>query len=225
MEKQTESRLEQLVSQPNETQSRPSEEARQKLIHEAALNAFVKEGYAGASMAAIARAVGGSKTTLYSRYPSKKELFLDVVRLKLDRLFARISRFTEAGRGVEKALHSYCIDFAKLAQSEDAKSLYRLIISESRRMPEIQEDYRTRVDQYLETLGAAIEAAMRNGQFPPLDWHGAARLLFDLNMNFLHEQLQDRGPAQDASAAREKHAKYVMGILLPAMTAAPEGDR
>lgn len=200
------------------TDLRPSEEERQQLIHEVALNAFVKHGYAGASMSSIARDVGGSKTTLYSRYPSKKALFLDVLRLELDRFFANISHFPTVGLDIEQALHSHCVDFAEVAQSESAKNIYRLVMSECVRLPEIQLDYSERVDAHLAKLSAAIEASLRDVALPELDWHAAARLLFDLDMNFLYQQLQNRGRSQDASVRLEEHARSVMLVLLPSLT-------
>ncbi len=200
------------------TEPRPSEEMRLQLIHEAALDAFVREGYAGASMSSIARAVGGSKTTLYSRYPSKKALFLAVVRFELDRFFETISRFPLPGLDTEAALHKHCVEFAQAAQSSGTKNVFRLIISECHRLPEIQRDYSVRVEKHLAALSTAIETSVGKSSGMTLDWHAAAKLLFDLDMNFLYQQLQDRGTTHTVSSFLEEHARTVMGILLPPLT-------
>jgi AcrR family transcriptional regulator len=50
-------------------------EERRPLVLDAALTVFLERGYDGASMEAIARAVGVTKPVLYSCYTSKPELF------------------------------------------------------------------------------------------------------------------------------------------------------
>jgi TetR/AcrR family transcriptional regulator, mexJK operon transcriptional repressor len=202
--------------------NRPSEEVRLQSIHETALESFVQEGYSGASMASIARAVGGSKTTLYARYPSKKALFLAVVRFEMDRFFESISRFPSPELDIERALHKHCIEFARAAQSVRTRNLFRLVISECHRLPEIQRDFNLRVTKHLAALSAAIEASVGKSSGVTLDWPAAAKLLFDLDMNFLYQQLQDRSTTPTDSSFLEEHASTVMGILLPPLTKAQQ---
>src|SRR3982751_1039953 len=52
---------------------------RRKAFVGAAREAFFANGYAGTTMSSIAIAVGGSKTTLWSYFPSKDELFAAVL--------------------------------------------------------------------------------------------------------------------------------------------------
>jgi len=52
---------------------------RRNAILEAATEVFREVGYERASMAMIAERVGGSKTTLYGYFPSKEELFWNVM--------------------------------------------------------------------------------------------------------------------------------------------------
>ena len=52
---------------------------RRKAFIDAAREAFFANGYAGTTMSSIASKVGGSKTTLWSYFPSKEELFEAVV--------------------------------------------------------------------------------------------------------------------------------------------------
>lgn len=58
---------------------RVKSEARRQAIVDAAANLFGKLGFEQVSMSAIAEQVGGSKKTLYSYFPSKEELFLEVM--------------------------------------------------------------------------------------------------------------------------------------------------
>lgn len=57
---------------------------RRRAIMAAAAEIFRRSGYERASMAAIAAQVGGSKTTLYSYFASKEELFATVMVDALD---------------------------------------------------------------------------------------------------------------------------------------------
>lgn len=52
---------------------------RRKAFVDAARSAFFSQGYAGTVMSSIASQVGGSKTTLWSYFPSKEEFFSAVV--------------------------------------------------------------------------------------------------------------------------------------------------
>ena len=56
-----------------------------------AAEVFIENGYEGASVGEIARRANASKQTLYSRYPTKAELFLAVMSGRCERCFARIS--------------------------------------------------------------------------------------------------------------------------------------
>ena len=54
-------------------------------IVEVAREVFMAEGFADASMSAIAARVGGSKGTLYNYFPSKEGLFAAVIQDACDR--------------------------------------------------------------------------------------------------------------------------------------------
>src|SRR3546814_7802383 len=53
--------------------------ARRKAFVDAARELFFANGYAGTTMSSIASKVGGSKTTLWTYFPSKEDLFAAVV--------------------------------------------------------------------------------------------------------------------------------------------------
>jgi len=52
---------------------------KRQAIVSVARDAFLRDGYGGTAMSSIAAAVGGSKTTLWSYFPSKQDLFAAVV--------------------------------------------------------------------------------------------------------------------------------------------------
>lgn len=61
--------------------SRMSAKDRRKRILEAALHVFARENYDGATTAKIAEAAGITEPVIYQHFQSKRELFLEVVRI------------------------------------------------------------------------------------------------------------------------------------------------
>ena len=59
---------------------KPRAQAKREQILSGARKVFLREGFAATSTDVIAREAGVSKRTLYAYYPSKEELFGDVLR-------------------------------------------------------------------------------------------------------------------------------------------------
>lgn len=70
---------------------RVSPEHRRPQILDAAFAVFLREGYFGASMDAIAREAGVSKPVVYSAYPNKDELFVALVGREEQRVLREIA--------------------------------------------------------------------------------------------------------------------------------------
>ena len=67
---------------------RPTQAEAKKLhqkLRKAAVATFIKYGYDGTTMEAIARAAGITRRTLYARYPDKRAVFVDVIPWALTR--------------------------------------------------------------------------------------------------------------------------------------------
>jgi AcrR family transcriptional regulator len=81
---------------PQETRQRPraahlGPERRRPLVLDAALGEFVKHGYRGTSMEAIAEAAEVSKPVVYECYPSKEKLFRALLEREEQRLGAAVA--------------------------------------------------------------------------------------------------------------------------------------
>jgi AcrR family transcriptional regulator len=110
-------------------------EDRREAIIDIAKRSFLENGFADTSMSEIAARCGGSKTTLWSHFPSKEDLF----QAFLDRL---VGHFVEAldgalltGGGTEAVLRRFGLVFLDKILSEDALTLKRMITSEGHRFP------------------------------------------------------------------------------------------
>jgi AcrR family transcriptional regulator len=69
----------------------PAKAQRRQEILDAAFLEFSAKGYAGASMAAIARRASASKETLYAWFDNKETLFNTLIASRLDGMVSRVS--------------------------------------------------------------------------------------------------------------------------------------
>ena len=105
-------------------------EAKRQVILEAAGAVFQEHGFSGASMAAVAERVGGSKATLYRYFSSKEELFLAIM---LDPALDPANALTDdlsPGKDVRRALERFGVSYLTFILSKESLSVRRLMIAE-----------------------------------------------------------------------------------------------
>ncbi|WP_156397304.1 MULTISPECIES: TetR/AcrR family transcriptional regulator [unclassified Sphingomonas] len=151
---------------------------------------FLQHGYAATTMSGIAAAVGGSKATLWSYFPSKEALFeavLDQATLDFRR---EIISLLKPGSDVEATLRSFCRRFIEKVTSAPSVSLHRLIHAEAGRFPEIGEIFYQRAPNTMtRLLGDFIDMAMEQGGLRRGDPRQAAKLLIAMCLYNNHQQL------------------------------------
>jgi AcrR family transcriptional regulator len=118
---------------------RPTQAEAKKLhqkLRKAAVGTFVKHGYNGTTMEAIARAAGITRRTLYARYPDKRAVFLDVIPWALTRRTEREASYDVDENDLRGSLLG--IGRAGLARAidPDIVRLTRIAMNESARFPE-----------------------------------------------------------------------------------------
>lgn len=101
-----------------------------------AAGVFISDGFAAASTNKIARLANASKTTFYSRFPTKEDLFLAVIERRMTGVFEQVAQFPE-GNTLEDTLKTFCHGLLRTALSPDQISLIRMISMESERYPEL----------------------------------------------------------------------------------------
>jgi len=122
------------------TRGRPSAESmaliEREILH-VALDQFVEHGY-GVSMAQIVKAAGISKTTLYSRFASKEELFRAIIRQQIERVAETMPLgSSKAYYDLEEGLENYANRTLEISLESSFIEVNRLIYSEARRFPEL----------------------------------------------------------------------------------------
>jgi len=107
------------------------------VIIEAANEQFHENGYAAASISAIAQNAGISTKTLYRLFPTKGDLFTSLIADRIGRFFLAVDASALADLELTEALERLLTTYGMLTLSEDTITVLRLVIGESDRFPEI----------------------------------------------------------------------------------------
>lgn len=137
------------------------------MIVEVATRAFLEQGYAATSMSAIADELGGSKATLWSHFASKEELFIAVVDGQVALFSAEMEGALVEAPFSHEGLRRYCLAFLRTLIKPHAVALFRVIMGDGGRFPEINSIFYVRgparlnayLNRFLATRFPADEAA------------------------------------------------------------------
>jgi TetR/AcrR family transcriptional regulator, mexJK operon transcriptional repressor len=150
--------------------------------------AFIREGYAGTSMSRIAALLGGSKTTLYNYFESKKELFVAVADRECAKLFDQIFVASEIAGDFRDRVLELARRLLDTMLADDMIAAYRLIVAESGRFPEIglaMHDIALR--RGTQHLAVFFKRAMEAGEMREVNPKMAAEQFLDLASGTLHK--------------------------------------
>lgn len=106
-------------------------------VLEAALELFLERGYDQVSTEMIAQAAGVSKATVYAYFPSKEELFSEVVLGRCSELTMRIAIPDEIPADFERSLVEIGCSLLEVFADELGVRLYRLLVGEVHRFPKL----------------------------------------------------------------------------------------
>lgn len=194
-----------------------SPEERRAAILDIAREAFLEEGYSATSMSRIAALVGGSKATLYSYFPSKKDLFVAVTDRETNRLFDSIFNVRLSAGEPRAALVDLVRRSLAALMSDNIIKGYRLIIAEAGRFPEIaRTSYELAVRRGLERIALYFGQAMVEGTLRPCDPMQAAETFLDLAAGNLHTQRLWNAVDAITPDALEVEARRITAVFLAA---------
>ncbi len=106
-------------------------DAKRACIVATARAAFFANGYGATSMSSIAASVGGSKTTLWSHFRSKEELFAAVVDDIVERYGAALSIDLPPDASVASTLERFAAALMSTIFSAPIIDLHRLVTGEA----------------------------------------------------------------------------------------------
>ena len=102
---------------------------------------FMREGFEGASVDEIARDAGVSKATLYSYFPDKQHLFLEVLKTECAAQSEVDVLFQQTGLTVEEKLHVICTKLITFFLSDFGQEVFRVCMAEATRFPELGQTF------------------------------------------------------------------------------------
>jgi TetR/AcrR family transcriptional repressor of mexJK operon len=149
---------------------------KERRILEAARALFLELGYASTSMDQVAQRAQASKTTLYTRFPSKQALFEATIRAECEASGMDFSPGDFAGMPVATALHRIGRRFIDLVHSPSALRMEQVVQGEAARFPEVALTLqREGPDRVIAAVTAYLDHAIGDGALDLPDPRFAAR--------------------------------------------------
>ena len=102
-----------------------------------ATEVFIEHGFEGASTNEIARRANCSKTTLYTRYPTKEKLFLAVLERRMELILSEFATTLQPEPPIEQTLKEYGFHLLQLVLSENQRGMVRVVSMESSKFPDL----------------------------------------------------------------------------------------
>jgi AcrR family transcriptional regulator len=155
---------------------------RREAIIAVAARSFLEQGYAGTTMSGIAATLGGSKGTLWSYFASKEELFAAVIDHATTAYRVHLSEILDDPSGdLLLTIRRFCTSIVNKVTSPEAIALYRLVVAEADRVPEMGRIFYDRAPRQTHMLLAAfLKGAMDRGQLRHEEPLQTAQLLTSL---------------------------------------------
>ena len=98
---------------------------------------FLRDGFEGASVDDIAKVAGVSKATLYSYFPDKRLLFVEVATNECNRMADQIVEQIDESRPPVEVLSIVARQLVRFLTSDFALRVFRICAAESDRFPEL----------------------------------------------------------------------------------------
>ncbi len=142
---------------------------KREAIVQAALAQFRELGFQRASMDGIAAAAGVSKRTVYNHFPSKDELFAQILGELWRRSAAAQGRPYDAARPLDEQLLALLRDKLSLLQDGGFMDLVRVAVAEMLHSPERARHMVERLGEKEQGLAGWIRAAQQDGRLRKVD--------------------------------------------------------
>ena len=141
----------------------PRIERTRTVVLDAAVQVIADQGFAGATIDAIARRCGVARSTIYRHWPDRVDLLLDAFSSRIGTVDALI-----AG-DLRRDLVAISLRLADLLTSEPIGSVVASLILEARHDPQLEELRQRFVTVRQEAVTHILAAAIEEGRLPPLE--------------------------------------------------------
>ncbi len=110
-------------------------------VLEGARAIFLRDGFEGASVDDIARAAGVSKATLYSYFPDKRILFVEVAKRECRRQADEALQLVALTAPPDRVLPEAARRIIDFFLSEFGRAVFRICVAEADRFPELGHEF------------------------------------------------------------------------------------
>jgi len=142
---------------------------------------FMADGFEGASVDDIARAAGVSKATLYSYFPDKRLLFMEVAQTECKRMAERIIAMIDDTKPAREVLTITATQLTSFLVSDFAQQVFRICVAERDRFPELgRAFYEAGPQNGQRQMAEYLEKAVQKGELAIEDVQIAAEQFSEL---------------------------------------------
>jgi AcrR family transcriptional regulator len=200
-------------------------EKRRGQILKAALETFTQKGYAAATIPEISKAAGVAAGTIYLYYPSKRELFVTVIK-NIIITAPLLNLIDKIPRGdTTKILKNILKDRFDLLKNEVFARMPSLM-GEVLRDPEIKELWlKEFLHPFLGRIEMGYRAMLALGKFRRLEPAVAVRVVGGMIFGFLMLRVIEGNTSPLNKIEQEKIADDIVNLLLHGLLKEPEGGR
>ncbi|GAB7529779.1 TetR/AcrR family transcriptional regulator [Pseudomonas sp. 3A(2025)] len=150
----------------------------------AAIAEFRDRGFEVTSMDRIAARAQVSKRTVYNHFPSKEELFAEMLQRLWSRAAPPADATYKSGRSLREQLRDLLQDKMDTLNDSNFLDLARVVLGATIHSPERAQDWMNRINEREETFAAWIRAAQQDGRLKPVDADFAASQIHALLKTF-----------------------------------------
>lgn len=202
---------------PTSGPGRPKDLAKRDAILEAAKTLFLRNGYDGSSMDAIAAEAGVSKLTVYSHFTDKETLFSAAVKAKCEEQLPELLFALPQGVSIETVLLNIGRGFHALINSRESVELHRVMVSQGSQNPKLSRMfYEAGPQQLLNGMEQLLGQADAMGQLRIGNLHGAADQFFCLIKGSANFRLLIGCGEPLQGPAAERHVEEVVAMFMRA---------
>lgn len=203
---------------PEENFPQPTD--RRSEILALATEAFLTHGYAGASMADLARAVGIQKASLYHHFPSKEALFIACVTEGYEGAVRRLEEI-RADTTLDDARRLRCAmeEIYRVNLTTPVGRMAPMIAEVAPTIPEVARAFHGGfIARHYALVTGMIEDGIERGSFAPLDILGLRQMIFGPVIFLAMERemtadFPDRDTLNPVDRIRESHTDLMLRLL------------
>jgi AcrR family transcriptional regulator len=202
-----------MVPTRQERKAKIAAERRQQIL-DAALDVFTRQGFASATTAEIARTAGVAEGTIYNYFPSKRELFVDVIKnfiitMPLLELIDKIPK----GK-IDDIFKSILMNRFDLIQDMSAFQIPSLM-AEIQRDPELRVIWRKQfIQPFLSRMEAVYRFMAASDKFRRIEPVVAVRTVGGMILGFLILKIMEGEASPLNKLSREKVIDEIASLLL-----------